>query len=94
MNNAFFTRSVKLTYDSTIKLYDIELYRYTILKNEIESGDVNSNNKGFCVTGPDKKCLPSGLQDISVCRGGLKGNLIFPVQYNLSFICFEMKCSI
>ena len=64
------SRSVKLTYDSTVKLYDIELYRYTLQKEDFESGDVNPDNKGFCVTGPKKKCLPSGLLDLSVCLKG------------------------
>lgn len=67
---SFCSRSVKLTYDSTVKLYDIELYRYTLQKEDFESGDDNPDNKGFCVTGLKKKCLPSGLLDISVCLKG------------------------
>lgn len=65
-------RSVKVTYDSTVDFKGIDLYRFTLPKEAFESGDINANNKGFCVTGLQKKCLPSGLQDINPCKGGLR----------------------
>ncbi|XP_028403821.1 lysosome membrane protein 2-like [Dendronephthya gigantea] len=63
-------RSLKLTYDSTVTVHGIDLYRFTPPKDVLESGNVNPENKGFCVTGSSKKCLPSGLLDVQSCKGG------------------------
>lgn len=74
---------MKLIYESKAKVFGIELDRFTPPKEILESGDVNPNNKGFCVSGQDKNCLPSGLLDIKACKGGYKGKYVFYVCYLL-----------
>lgn len=66
-----FSRSLKITYDSTVTVHGIDLYRFTPPKNVFENGEVNPDNKGFCVTDPQNLCLPSGLLDVNSCKGGL-----------------------
>jgi hypothetical protein len=71
----FYFRSLKVTYDSTVTAHGIDLYRFTLPKEALENGDINPDNKGFCVTGATNKCLPSGLLDVNSCKGGHKGIL-------------------
>ncbi|XP_046852808.1 lysosome membrane protein 2-like [Xenia sp. Carnegie-2017] len=66
-------RSLRISYDSSTSVRDIDLYRYIVRKEELLNGNVNPNNKGFCVTGPTKACLPTGLLDVMNCRGGSTG---------------------
>ena len=68
-------RSLKITYESTVTVHGIDLYRFTPPKDVFKNGDINPDNKGFCVTGPKKVCLPSGLLDVNLCKGGAKGIL-------------------
>ena len=72
-----FLRSLRISYDSSTSVRDIDLYRYIVRKEELLNGNVNPNNKGFCVTGPTKACLPTGLLDVMNCRGGSTGKARF-----------------
>ncbi|CAB4035443.1 lysosome membrane 2-like, partial [Paramuricea clavata] len=65
-------RSLKVTYDSTVTVHGIDLYRFTPPKEVFDNGNINPENKGFCVTGPNKVCLPSGLLDVNPCKGGAR----------------------
>lgn len=73
-NNVFYGlvtsiyRSVTFVYDSITHVRGIRLLGFTLDPKLFESGDINGNNKGFCVTGKEKKCLPTGLLDISNCH--------------------------
>ncbi|KAM7439967.1 the CD36 [Porites harrisoni] len=59
-------RSVYFTYESTVKVKGIKLYRFIAPKELYLSGDVYEANKGFCV--PSNRCLPTGLLNISRCQ--------------------------
>ena len=69
MITAYHSRSVKLHYESSVEVDGIDVYRFILPKEALESGDTNNNNKGFCVTGPEKRCLQTGLLNIGVCLG-------------------------
>jgi len=58
-------RSGYITYESTVTIKDIDLYRFIIPNELYLSGDVHEPNKGFCVS---PGCLPTGLLNISVCQ--------------------------
>lgn len=58
-------RSFRLIYDSIVNYRGIRLYRFALDPELFISGDIDGNNKGFCVMG--KKCLPSGVMDLSHC---------------------------
>ncbi|XP_031556963.1 lysosome membrane protein 2-like [Actinia tenebrosa] len=58
-------RSIYAVYDSTIKVRDITLYRFTSPKELYLSGDVYPLNKGFCVP---PACLPTGLLNVTLCQ--------------------------
>ena len=61
------SRSFRLIYDSIVHYRGIRLYRFTLDPQQFVSGNIDGNNKGFCVTGKKKKCLPSGVMDFSHC---------------------------
>ena len=65
-------RSLYVTYDSTVTVKDIELYRFVAPDKLYLSGDVYLPNKGFCVAG---RCLLTGLLDISRCQPMSKSRL-------------------
>lgn len=67
-----FPRSFKLVYDSTIHVRGIRLYRFALEPKQFITGDIDGDNKGFCVTGKEKKCLPTGLMDLSSCQSARK----------------------
>ena len=82
----FHSRSLKFTYDSTVTVHGIDLYRFTIPIEVLRSGDINPDNKGFCVTGPSKECLPSGLLDVNLCKGGARGNCFVIIYTKLASV--------
>ena len=50
-----------------MEIRGIRLYRFALEPEQFVSGDLDGNNKGFCVTGEEKRCLVTGLIDVSVC---------------------------
>lgn len=76
-------RSVYFTYESTVKVKGIKLYRFIAPKELYLSGDVYEANKGFCV--PSNSCLPTGLLNISRCQPQSKLSLL---------ALFTIKCLI
>ena len=67
-------RSVYFTYESTVKVKGIKLYRFIAPKELYLSGYVREANKGFCV--PSNKCLPTGLLNVSRCQPQSKSSLL------------------
>ena len=60
-------RSFTLIYDSIVHYREIRLYRFALDPQQFITGDIDGNNKGFCVTGKQRKCLQSGVMDLSYC---------------------------
>lgn len=57
-------RSLYLTYDSKIKVQDIEALQFCVPAEAFLNATLNPDNKGFCTT----KCYPSGILDVGVCQ--------------------------
>jgi hypothetical protein len=84
--NFFFSnnyRSFRLIYDSIVNYRGIRLYRFALDPELFISGDIDGNNKGFCVMG--KKCLPSGVMDLSHCDP--TRTYIYVTQHMILYIC-------
>lgn len=58
-------RSISFSYESSVEVKKIKLYRFTVPPEVFKSGDIYPSNKGFCV---EPGCLPSGLLNVSLCR--------------------------
>lgn len=54
-----------LTYEKTVTVKNIKLYRFIAPDNGYLSGDIYPPNKGFCVP---PRCLPTGLLNVSLCK--------------------------
>ncbi|CAB1420942.1 unnamed protein product [Pleuronectes platessa] len=62
-------RSVSASYEQSIDLKGIKLYRYTLLASTLASPTVNPDNKCFC-TNPTttRNCTLAGVLDIAPCK--------------------------
>ncbi|KAM7439971.1 the CD36 [Porites harrisoni] len=58
-------RSMYLTYEKTVTVKNIKLYRFIAPDKGYLSGDIYPPNKGFCVP---PRCLPTGLLNVSLCQ--------------------------
>ena len=65
----FVFRSVSASYEKSIDLKGINLYRYTLLASTLASPTVNPDNKCFC-TNPTttRNCTLAGVLDIAPCK--------------------------
>ena len=84
-------RSLYVTYDSTVTVKDIELYRFVAPDELYFSGKVYAPNKGFCVA---DRCLPTGLLDISRCQPMSKSRLtcwIFQFEFHNGYPITELR---
>ena len=65
LSSLIFFRSIFLTYERTVTVKNIKLYRFITPDKNYLSGDVYPPNKGFCVP---PRCLPTGLLNVSLCK--------------------------
>ncbi|XP_017266968.1 platelet glycoprotein 4 [Kryptolebias marmoratus] len=64
-------RSVSASYEKTLDLKGIEVYRYSLLESTLASPTVNPDNKCFCTNmKTTKNCSLAGVLDISSCQDG------------------------
>lgn len=64
-------RSVSASYEATMNLKGIDLYRFTLLRSTMAAPNVNPDNHCYC-TDPlvTKDCTVAGVLDVSPCRDG------------------------
>ncbi|XP_051544852.1 platelet glycoprotein 4-like [Myxocyprinus asiaticus] len=63
-------RSISTVYEGTVDLKGIDVYRYVLPPEALESPVVNPDNQCYCTdTIVTKNCTMAGLLDISSCRG-------------------------
>ncbi|XP_028280492.1 platelet glycoprotein 4 [Parambassis ranga] len=72
-------RSVSASYEETVNLKGIEVYRYSLLPSTLASPVVNPDNQCYC---RDKKitknCTLAGVLDISTCQNGRPSYISLP----------------
>ncbi|XP_053317639.1 lysosome membrane protein 2 [Spea bombifrons] len=61
-------RSLETVYERTEKVNKIPVFRFAPSSKTFANVSVNPENAGFCV--PAGNCLPSGLLNVSKCKGG------------------------
>ena len=65
LSSLIFLRSMYLTYEKTVTVKNITLFRFIAPDKGYLSGDIYPPNKGFCVP---PGCLPTGLLNVSLCQ--------------------------
>ncbi|KAF3705221.1 Platelet glycoprotein 4 Glycoprotein IIIb [Channa argus] len=64
-------RSVSASFEQSMDLKGIEVYRYTLLQSTLASPTVNPDNRCFCRNFKStKNCTMAGVLDISSCQDG------------------------
>ncbi|XP_037121326.1 lysosome membrane protein 2-like [Syngnathus acus] len=72
-------RSIHMEFEKDVEVRGIPAFRFTPPRSVLASKEENPANEGFCVT--PKKCLGTGLLNVSPCRRGAPVVASFPHFY-------------